>query len=90
MISETQEVKTATEWFEGFPEPYRKQAIRNFKKFSGKDFEKHNATKYPAPHDALFESFPWSKSTEGLHHWKDIYDALEAGKSWDEIIKEAK
>jgi len=53
-------MKTAREWFETFPEPYRSQAIANCK---------YPNDLYESASDALDYDFDWEDSPEGFDYW---------------------
>ncbi len=60
-------MKTAREWFETFPEPYRRQAIANCLDLN---------RKYDNASNALGLSFTWRETTEGNDYWMDFYDLI--------------
>lgn len=64
----SQTLKTAREWFETFPEPYRSQAMKNARDL--KDT-------YDAAHKALSCEFVWDESPEGQDHWREFQFTLE-------------
>lgn len=60
-------MKTAREWFETFPEPYRSQAIYNCLEFT---------MKYDNASIALGLSFCWRETNEGHEYWMEFYDLI--------------
>ena len=60
-------MKTAREWFEMFPEPYRTQALANLK---------DDPELYRNAHRALDHNFDWEASPEGEDYWYELYRKL--------------
>lgn len=65
-------MKTIKEWFETLPEPIRSQAIINTRVCDL--INRENSLS-----EAIWNSFIWEKTFEGLDYWKDIADRAEAG-----------
>lgn len=62
-------VKTIRQWFEEFPEPYRKQALENTDK---EELDENiNDAKM-----ALAGGFNWNSSPQGFSYWDKFYDTL--------------
>jgi hypothetical protein len=59
--------KTAREWFETFPEPYRSQAIANCL---------YPNDRYRCASDALGNDFNWDTTDEGYRYWDMFYKRL--------------
>jgi len=60
-------MKTAREWFETFPEPYRSQALANC--------EDENEF-YKKASNALYSNFDWEESPQDFDYWDDFYRKL--------------
>jgi hypothetical protein len=61
--------KTLRQWFEMFPEPYRKQAIENTIELEGKaqlEETDKNAV------EAINGGFVWKKSPQGHGYWSEF------------------
>ncbi len=68
-------MKTAREWFETFPEPYKSQAIANLKWYKSR--------KYGSAADALGLAFPWSETHEGhegSEYWAQFHETITKTK----------
>lgn len=61
-------MKTAREWFETFPEPYRSQALEN---------SRWPDDLYDDALDALALDFVWRHSPQKHKYWTDFYKKLE-------------
>ena len=66
-------MKKISEWLMELPEPYRTQALHNFKEQQLAD------SKWETITWALLAAFNWSKTdedSEGLEYWNDFYENL--------------
>ena len=70
-------MKTFREWFEEFPEPYKTQAINNFKNIGG---NMNGLDQIPFYHSSLKavlnSAFDFEKSPEGWDYWENFYQTL--------------
>lgn len=64
-------MKTAIEWFETFPEPYRRQAIANCLELT---------RKYDNASDALGLSFSWEGSPQTYLYWQKFHEKISDKK----------
>lgn len=62
-------MKTAKQWFDELPEPYRTQALVNC------DSNEYCDTLA----DALFDSFAWGQTTQGMRYWQELHDMIVSG-----------
>lgn len=62
-------MKTAKEWFEGFQEPYRSEAIDN-------TFTTMLTAEYTSKKQALMGSFTWANSPQHRKYWINFYNSL--------------
>ena len=68
-------MKKMSEWLSELPEPYRGQALANFKTFDGGDMEL--STRY----GAVAAAFPWEDSPQGRKYWESLHDLLYYGNA---------
>jgi len=64
-------MKTAKEWFQKLPEPYRTQALEN------SDVLK---IKYQSLPDAIMGNFTWDDTPQGDEYWDKIHDRAKSGE----------
>jgi len=64
-------MKTAREWFETFPEPYRSQALENIE-----NFKLHSSNKSYDKASVAIDSFDWDATSEGYYYWERFYENL--------------
>ena len=62
--------KTTKEYFEEFPEPYRKQALENTS-------EANLLTEQEDAFDALFNAFYWDASPQQWEYWNEFAKTLD-------------
>jgi len=62
--------KTAKEWFEQLPEPYRRQAIENCRAKGEED----------SLSEAIFGGFVWTLTPQGDEYWRDVKLRAEKGE----------
>lgn len=62
---------TARQWFETWPEPYRTQALENYR---NQPYPPPNW--YPSPALALLSAFSWCGTPQGSRYWDGFYDRL--------------
>jgi hypothetical protein len=67
--------KTAKEWFEQLPEPYRTQAIENWEK--SKISDKENPV---ISLNWALDTFIWKKTIQGGDYWQVIWDRAFKGE----------
>jgi hypothetical protein len=65
-------MKTILENLETLPEPYKSQAIFNFKD----QWEEFKPEPVENIKDALCSSFFWKSTKEGYHYWRLLHDSL--------------
>jgi hypothetical protein len=63
--------KTALEWFNQLPEPYRTQAIEN---------STRPDAVYQSLARALIRNFNWASTPQKKFYWHDIYERAELGE----------
>jgi hypothetical protein len=64
-------MKTAKEWFQKLPEPYRTQALENSDGLK---------IKYQSLPDALMGNFTWDDTPQGDEYWDKIHDRAKSGE----------
>jgi hypothetical protein len=67
-------MKTAREWFETFPEPYRSQALHYLNIAPRNSLESYL---YADAINALESSFFWNETNQGYTYWDDFCKKLE-------------
>ena len=79
--------KTAIEWYQDLPEPYRTEAIENFKdddlRFCNCDLK----TEFSNLKAALIIGFEWTESPQGLDYWDKVYNTMLLDKAPSEWTK---
>lgn len=60
--------KTAIEWFQHLPEPYRSQAVENFKA----DTDYTDEDLFKSLSDSLINGFFWVETPQGFRYWSEI------------------
>lgn len=69
--------KTALEWFNELPEPYKSQAIENATNYSHSDDVDSEITlsmQHYFMSEAITSSIHWSITPQGHQYWNDLYD----------------
>ena len=79
--------KTAIEWYQDLPEPYRTEAIENFKdddaRFKWCDLK----TEFSSMKEVLADGFDWAASPQGLDYWDKVYNTMLLDKAPSEWTK---
>lgn len=104
-MSNTNTPRTRLQWFAMFPEPYRQQAIENYKQCFPRHFKDSNSeqTLYENVCIALTEAFSWNDTPQGDIYWIDFHNKLfvneitltapeeevEATPDYEAIVKES-
>jgi len=96
VVSEQPKPRTAIEWLEDLPEPYRSQALANAKKLDTSYFPNMIANDLATALDAFY----WDRTPEGESYWHALNDKLLNGeplvaeekpttvKGWLELLEE--
>ncbi len=67
-----EERRTAKEWFNIFPEPYKSQALQYMEQYRPKEL--NNA--FTSGGSALNSSINWGHSAQGHNYWSDFFQKL--------------
>lgn len=64
-------MKSITDWYQEFPEPYRTQALENY----DPEYELHG--EYDGTRaDSVICGFDWGESRQGIDHWNEFHNIL--------------
>ena len=75
--------KTALEWFNELPEPYKSQAIENATNYShggDGDSDVNLSMEHYFMSDAITSSIHWSSTPQGHDYWNRLYDQYVASE----------
>lgn len=66
--------KTIREWLDELPEPYKTQAIENWKNRDVRIWDHEPNIKFDSLMDAISDAFEWGNTEQGYAYWADFYD----------------